>query len=273
MSNFNAIENLRQTILRDYDRLDEDDKFKFACHPGVSCFNQCCSDVNIFLTPYDIIRLKNRLKISSMEFLAKYTITPIDKNQQFPVVMLKMRDDETKNCHFVQDDGCSVYEDRPWSCRMYPLGLASPKEEGTPTDEQFFFLMKEDVCKGFQEVQEWTVRSWMEDQGVTNYDEFGRLFKEITLQSYFQSGKALEPQKMEMFHMVCYNIDKFRIFLYGSSFFERFEVDEALIKTMGTDDAQLLRFGFQWLKFALFGEKAITVKPGAEKKVFEAKSK
>ena len=53
------LESLKKTILEQYPRLKEDAEFNFACHPGVSCFNQCCSDVNIFLTPYDVLRLKN----------------------------------------------------------------------------------------------------------------------------------------------------------------------------------------------------------------------
>ena len=45
--------------------------FRFACHPGVSCFTQCCRKLDLFLYPYDIIRLKKRLGISSEEFLDK----------------------------------------------------------------------------------------------------------------------------------------------------------------------------------------------------------
>jgi len=43
--------------------------FQFNCNPGVSCFTQCCQDVTIVLTPYDVLRLKNGLKISSGEFM------------------------------------------------------------------------------------------------------------------------------------------------------------------------------------------------------------
>ena len=57
------IEKLKETILKDYPRLTRDSEFSFACHPGVPCFNACCGDVNIFLTPYDIIRLKQKLGI------------------------------------------------------------------------------------------------------------------------------------------------------------------------------------------------------------------
>lgn len=272
MTDNRNIQNLKESILKEYDRLSMDDKFVFNCHPGVSCFNQCCSDVNIFLTPYDVLRLKNRLKIPSWEFLANYTLTPLEKNLQYPVLLLKMRDNEQKNCHFVESGGCTVYEDRPWACRMYPLGLASPKDEGVKVDTDFYFLLRENVCKGYAEGKtEWTVRGWMENQGVPAYDEWGRLFKEITLHPFLLSGKAFDPAKMEMFHMVCYNLDKFRAFLFNSTFFNRFDVDSISIEKMKNDDEELLKFGFRWLKFSLYGEKTMEIKPDAKQKALYEK--
>jgi uncharacterized protein len=35
-----------------------DDQFKFSCHKGLACHNTCCRDVNIFLTPYDVLRMR-----------------------------------------------------------------------------------------------------------------------------------------------------------------------------------------------------------------------
>lgn len=46
-----------------------EDKFRFDCHPGVSCFTRCCKDADMYLYPYDIIRMKNRFGISSDRFL------------------------------------------------------------------------------------------------------------------------------------------------------------------------------------------------------------
>jgi Fe-S-cluster containining protein len=258
-----SIERLKKAILDDYPRMSPEDKFRFGCHHHVKCFNSCCADVNIFLTPYDVLRLKNRLGISSQEFLDRYTFFPIDKNLQYPVLVLKLQDDENKNCHFVdREKGCTVYEDRPWACRMYPVGLASPKEGEKPASTEegdFYFLMKEEGCLGFEEDQEWTVQAWMENQGVPDYDEMGRLFKEITLHDFFQSGRQLTPEKMEMFFIACYNLDKFRDLIFKSTFFDRFKVDDALKEKLQTDDEELLRFGFRWLRFSLFGEKTLEV--------------
>jgi hypothetical protein len=257
------IENLKKAILEEYPRMTEEDTFRFSCHPGISCFNDCCGDVNIFLTPYDILRMKNALGISSQEFLDQYTITPIEKHQNYPVILLKMREDDKKSCHFVSADGCTIYHDRPWACRYYPVGLASPKEGEADSDEDFYFVLKEDVCRGHGEGREWTIREWRHDQGLEKYDEFGRMFKEITLHDYFTRGKVLDPPRMEMFHMACYNLDTFRRFIKESTFLKRFEISEGLVVKIMEDDEELLRFGFQWLKFALFAEKTIQIKPQA----------
>jgi len=254
------IERLKEEILKDYPRLDLDSEFTFACHSGVPCFNACCADVNIFLTPYDIIRLKNRLGITSQEFLDQYTILPMDKNLNYPVVLFRLNDDEKKTCQLVSPEGCTVYEDRPWACRMYPLGLASPKEGNAEVKDDFYFLLKEGVCKGFNEDRKLTVKGWIEDQGIEEYNEMGEDFKNLTLHSFFQESKNLTPDKVEMFFMVCYNIDKFRDFLFGSSFFDKFQVEDDLKAKMKEDDVELLRFGYQWLRFSLFGEKTMTIK-------------
>ena len=254
------IEKLKETILKEYPRLYKKSKFQFNCHKNISCFNKCCSDVNIFLTPYDVIRLKNSLKISSQEFLDRYTFLPIDERQNHPVVMLKMDNDENKSCPFVCDEGCSVYKDRPWSCRMFPLGVASPKEINANGDGEFYFILEEPVCQGYAENRNLTVNEWINDQHVEEYTEMGEQFKEITLHDYFKKGKQLEPAKLEMFYTVCYNIDKFREFVFESTFLKRFEVDEEVINKIKDDDEELLMFGFDWLKYSLFGEKTMRVK-------------
>ncbi len=75
-------------------RLGPDSKFQFQCHKGVKCFNKCCRDINIILTPYDIIKLKTRLGLSSEEFLALYTEPQILEKTDLPVVTLKLLDEE-----------------------------------------------------------------------------------------------------------------------------------------------------------------------------------
>jgi Fe-S-cluster containining protein len=252
---------LQEKIIEEYPRLGPDDTFTFACHPGVSCYNKCCGDVNIFLMPYDVLRMKRRLGIPSSEFLEKYVLLPVQKDMKTPVVMLRMNDDEAKTCPFLTDGGCGIYGDRPWPCRMYPLGMAARKD--TPDGwrgDQFYFLLHEDVCKGFGEPKQWTIREWLENQGIDEYDEWGQAFKELTLHSFFEKGGILSPEKMHMFYTSCYDLDAFREFVFESTLLQRFDVDEDFIEEMRYSEEALLRFAFLWLRFSLFGEKTVKIK-------------
>ena len=74
--------------MNNFQKLALDDTFRFSCHPGIECFNRCCWDLNQCLTPYDILRLKNGLKLSSGEFLKRYTTHHIGPGSGLPVVTL-----------------------------------------------------------------------------------------------------------------------------------------------------------------------------------------
>jgi len=257
-----ATARLQRKILNEYRRLGPDDTFQFGCHPGVPCFNKCCSDVNIFLSPYDVLRLRRRLGLTSSDFLKRYALMPVQKDMKTPVVVLRMKDDEAKHCPFLTEAGCGVYEDRPWPCRMYPLGLAAQRD--TPDGwrgDRFYFLLQEEGCQGFAEATEWRVRDWTENQGIDAYDEWGDAFKELTLHKFFEQGGTLTPEKMEMFFTASYDLDRFREFVFESTLLQRFDVDEDLMEEMLYDDEALLRFAVLWLRFSLFGERTMKPRP------------
>lgn len=259
-----ARERLEAKILAEHPRLGPDDTFQFRCHPGLTCFNSCCRDVNIFLSPYDVLRMKRRLGLTSGEFLQRYTLLPVQKDMKTPVVVLRMNEDPEKHCPFLEEAGCGIYTDRPWPCRMYPVGLAASRD--TPDGwqgERFYYLLQEDGCHGFQEGETWTVSQWLENQGIAPYDEWGEAFKELALHRFFEEGGVLSPEKMEMFYTACYDLDRFRTFVFESTLLQRFEVDEDLVEEMRTSDEALLRFGFLWLRFALFGEQTVRLREEA----------
>jgi Fe-S-cluster containining protein len=88
--------------------------------------------VNQLLTPYDILRLKRHFGISSAEFLETYTTQHIGPETRLPVVSLKTDASDGHTCPFVSPEGCRVYENRPSSCRTYPLArmLSRSRETG-----------------------------------------------------------------------------------------------------------------------------------------------
>ncbi len=246
--------------MENFEQLKREDKFCFSCKSEYSCFNKCCQDVNIFLTPYDVLRIRQCLNISSEEFLSKYTIQPFSKDQKLPVVILKLKDNKEKSCPFVKKEGCSIYEDRPWSCRMYPIGLASQKTHAENPGNEFFFQQKDDFCNGISASEEWSIDAWIADQGIEPYETSSTLYREIVLHPYFEKGVELGPQKMDMFHMVFYNLDKFREFILESSFLKKFSIAKKTRDEVKKDDIKSMEFGVDWLKFCLFGEKTLSIR-------------
>ena len=60
--------------------------------------------------------------------------------------------------------------------------------------------------------------------------------------------------------MASYNLDKFRLFVFESRFFDVFEVPSDLSARLAADDVALLNYAMDWLKFSLFGENTIALK-------------
>lgn len=238
-----------------------DSRFRFSCHKGMECYTHCCSDLNIILTPLDIIRMKNRLQLTCDQFLAIYTKPEMLARTKLPVVTLKMLDDDKKSCPFLTPEGCIIYEDRPLSCRYYPLGMAAFREqEIEPTGEDFYFMVREAHCLGFETDNEWSVSEWRTDQGVDPYDEINEGWMEFMLRKKsFGFQAELGEEGRAMFFMVSSNVDKLRRFIFESSFLEKYDVEEELLEQIRADEVALLKFGFDWLQSAMFG--ADIVKP------------
>ena len=249
------------------EKLTYDSPLQFECHPGVSCFTDCCHNIKIVLTPYDIMVLRKRLDMPSHEFITQYTEPNYLEKTDMPGVQIKLTE-EKKACPFVTPEGCTVYEDRPTACRYYPVGMADFHEGGseeneTPKEDKFFFLVKEDHCKGFEEPKTWTIREWRADQGVDVRDEMNKEWLRLIMRrkSYgFQA--SLSDAAKRMFFMASTDLDHFRKFVFESSFLDTYEVDQETIDKIKNDDVELMFFSFKYLANTLFGAEGLKIKEG-----------
>jgi Fe-S-cluster containining protein len=225
-----------------------DEEFRFSCGKTLSCFNDCCRDLNQTLTPYDILRLKTRLGQASGLFLAQYTLQHTGPETGLPIVTLKPRESAALRCPFVSPGGCTVYEDRPGSCRTYPLARVTTRSRETGKRQAHFALMKEAHCHGFEEGRRQTVRQWIETQGLAPYNEMNDLLMEIiSLKNRFRPG-ALDLKSRHLFQLALYDLDNFRTHIFEKGLLAGEDIDPDLLAELETDDRRLLEFGIEWIK-------------------------
>ncbi|MEE4166949.1 MAG: YkgJ family cysteine cluster protein [Desulfocapsaceae bacterium] len=264
-------------------KLTMESTIKFRCHPGVSCFTACCGSIKIVLTPYDILMLTKRLGIPAHEFLHLYTLPTYLEKTDMPGVMIKMREEDDK-CPFVTPEGCTVYTDRPTACRYYPVGMADFHEGGsrdeagnelTSAEEKFFFLVKEDYCKGHEEDKHWSVGEWRADQGVDVRDEMNREWLRLVMRrKSFGHQATLSEQAKRMFFMASTDLPHFRRFIFESSFLKTYEIDPAVVEKIREDDVELMHFSFAYLANSIFGTQTLKInEEKVQEKVKEIKAR
>ena len=244
-------------------RLRAGETFRFRCHPDIGCFNRCCRNLNLFLYPYDLIRLRARLGLTSDEFLDRHVDVVLRPGSHFPDLLLRMAENEEKTCPFLTPEGCSVYTDRPDTCRTFPLEQGLLHDAETDEDEPVFFFRPPDFCLGRHAERQWTVPEWVADQEADIYHRMTIGWAE--LQRLFQNdpwgAEGPTGTRAKMAFMAAYNIDRFREFVFGSSFLKRFTVKPELLNRIKKDDAQLMLLGFDWIKLFLWGIRSRRLKP------------
>jgi hypothetical protein len=246
--------------------VDGDHVIQFSCHKGISCWNACCSNIDISLTPYDIIRMKKRLGISSTEFLKEYTVPHEMEKDGIAGVKFRPVDNGTA-CRFMKPEGCGVYEDRPTACRYYPIALLSMRKQDEYTDTESYALVKEDHCKGHEVNRRLTIADYRKEQGVEEYDELARGWRQLILKKK-SAGPAVGAPSLksrQLFFMACYDVDTFHDFVDSEAFGKLFKLSADEKAMLMADDVELMQFAFRFLKQVLFGENTIALDEAAAK--------
>jgi hypothetical protein len=261
--------------------LGEDSTINFRCYKGISCFNACCQHADVTLAPYDVLRLQKRLGMRSAEFLQKHS-APFQLDQD-GVPGIKLRTDSEGACLFLDgENGCSVYEDRPTVCRYYPVALLNMREKDTYVAMQRYSLVREDHCKGQEEDRQITLRDYRKEQGVEEYDDLNKDWYELILKKKSSGPGVGKPNEMslQLFFMASYNFDMFRKFVMSENFQKTYDLADAELAEVESDDVALIKLGNRLMRQALFGEKTIPERSGEwerrlneRKDVWEARTK
>ena len=107
-------------------------------------------------------------------------------------------------CPFVTEDGCSIYGNRPTSCRLYPLARVRAG------DEVQYYLLVEDFCRGHLESREWDVHEWIKDQQVEEYNNMNDLFFQL-IAAKERCGRDLSKVEVERVYSLCFDTDRLKL--------------------------------------------------------------
>lgn len=243
--------NRAQQYLDSLPILEEGQTFCFECNPDVACFNRCCRQLTLPLTPYDVLRLRRRLGMSGADFLTTLTTLRTFPDSGLPIPMLKMCGGPEEPCPFVTPTGCQVYEDRPGACRSYPLGRGTrPSRNGVV---ETHYLVQEPHCHGFDAGRDWTAQEWFEREGLQPYNAFNDRYMRLGAM-VAATGRPLEQRLATMCVLCCYQLDRFRELMERMKIFSRVKVDEERRRAIAEHDEDALLFGFDWMELVIFGK-------------------
>ena len=242
------------SLYKDLDQgcLSLDSSFNFHCHEGLACFNRCCRTPTIILSPYDLLRLKQGLTITSGELLQRYTRQEIEGQSGLPLVFVEAFRSGASGCPFVGAKGCLVYAQRPAACRLFPITMGSQLTEQGVVD--YYFCRRLTYCRGFAGEAEWTVASWRAGQGFDQYDLERRPWLEILLRQGLQGPAGVDARIQDLFATLAYDLDELRRRLAEPGFLPDDALEGEALEELKTDDLALLRFAYRGLKAVLFRE-------------------
>ena len=225
---------------------------RFACHPGVACFNECCRELDLALLPYDVLRLKKALGISSGEFMKNYVLVSREAGQVFPLCRLTMVDDGRASCVFVRPEGCSVYSDRPAACRAYPVGRGAALRGATVTEQ--FVLIRELHCQGFAQACSQSVAAYLDSQELAGYNRCNDALLRLHQHPKIQDG-SFQPdeQQLRRYLLALYDLDRFRQLLKRGVLSFAFPLKKEQQSALEDNDEELLLLAIGWLERDFFG--------------------
>jgi Fe-S-cluster containining protein len=229
----------------------------------VGCFNRCCRNLNLFLYPYDVVRLKHCLGLSSDDFLDRHVDVVLRKGAHFPEVLLQMADNRERTCPFLTDRGCRVYTDRPDTCRGFPVERGLVYDAAERKNRLVHYFRPPDFCLGQHEDTEWDLAGWEADQQAREYHRMTVRWAEIRqlLDEDPWGAEGPEGRRAKMTFMAAYNVDRFREFVFESSFLRRYRVKKKIQQQIRRSDTELLKFGFEWIRLFVFSIPSSHIRP------------
>lgn len=184
--------------------LGQRDRFVFTCCRTGACCKNFSSTDRIIIEPYDVLRMSRRLKIPTGKFMEEYADLTLDEHTNLPLALLRYKGGNSRNkCYFLRSYGCSIYEDRPLRCRLYPLGRILNK------GKSYFINVSNCKCDDSRKGRFWSVQEWIDVSAAEDYLEYQRLLSEVFSNADRAEYRRLNDDVKLGLGKLIYDIDEF----------------------------------------------------------------
>ncbi len=139
------------------------DMAKLGCQDCAGC-SACCKGMgnSIILDPMDVYRLEKGLQKSFEELLQDHLELNVVDGVILPNLKLV---GEQEACTFLNEEGrCSIHENRPGICRLFPLGRVYEKD-----DYKYFLQVKECQKQNRTKVK---ISKWIDTPDYSRYKAY-----------------------------------------------------------------------------------------------------
>lgn len=131
----------------------------------------CCTNMEIFLNPFDILQISIKTNMTTSEVIDKYILFLEDKETGLRRPILKNA--RIGLCSFNENKLCTIHDNRPLSCRLFPLARIDGQ----------FYLQKAEFCKGLKEENYIELKDYLIEDNGKDYNNSTELYHEIVSSS------------------------------------------------------------------------------------------
>ena len=173
--------------------LGMEDTFPFGCRQCGDCCRKRSDPV--YIMGYDVYNIAKALDMQPVEVLVEFTGCVKGADSHLPAVYLKERLDGS--CRLLRKGKCTVQNQKPVVCRVYPLGRY--------IDGQEIRYFTQDTCKGTGE--EVKLKDWIDTFNLSEMDEVSIVWSRlIGSAALYMRTLDKKPQKAEEFFKACLHV-------------------------------------------------------------------
>ena len=188
MNKEDKVEKFLRTIEKN--KLGMEDTFKFGCKQCGACCRK--RSVPIAITSVDLYNIAKATNLHPMDAMIEFTECLPGPDSKLPVLYLKERVDGS--CKLLRNGKCTVQQDKPVVCRVFPLGRLS--------DGKTFTYFTQGACEG--EGREIKLKDWLDEFNLPALDDACILWAKMLVGTGKYMQKLLsKPQKMNDFFSDC----------------------------------------------------------------------